>query len=199
MKGVQEMYKDLEVKDKNHIAYVCMKLKELLSNDTEHQLLKNPNLVYVKHIILHRHAFAKVEHRTKYHGMFSNEHDVDKIGLALILGREETRRIHKILAPHHNTTVDSATHDILVEKIFDWESCHYTKLDEPKTAYEYLVTAKPQYTDKMKPIMEELGLWGEENKSPLTEEHYKQMEDSIDDETIIAEVRKSLNYLKGLM
>ena len=51
----------------------------------------------------------------------------------------------------------------------------------------------------MKPIMEELGLWGEENKSPLTEEHYKQMEDSIDDETIIAEVRKSLKYLKGVI
>lgn len=193
------MYKDLEVKDKNHIAYVCMKLKELLANDTEHQLLKNPNLEYVKHIILHRQAFAKVEHRTQYHGMFSNEHDIDKIGLALVLGRDDTRRIHKILAAHHNTTVEDATKEILVEKIFDWESCHYTKLDEPKTAYEYLTTAKPQYLEKMKPIMEELGLWGEENKSPLTEEHYKQMSESLDMETVIAEVRKSLNYLKGLM
>ena len=191
--------KELSIADKNHIQYVVIKLEELLKTDTIHSLHKNENFEYVKHIILHRHAFAKVEHRTKYHGKFSNEHDVDKIVLALILGREETRRIHKILAPHHNTTVESATHDILVEKIFDWESCHYTKLNEPKTAYEYLVTAKPQYTDKMKPIMEELGLWGEENKSPLTEEHYKQMEDSIDDETIIAEVRKSLKYLKGVI
>lgn len=189
--------KELSIADKNHIQYVVMKLTELLQTDAINKLHKNENLDYVKHIILHRQAFAKVEHRTKYHGMFSNVHDIDKIGLALILGRDEARRIHKEIAPHHNVTVDNNDEE-LVEKIFDWESCHYTKIGKTKTAYEYLTENKPEYLDRMTPLLKELKLWNEKKQPVLTKEHYNQMADSIDDETLLAEVRKSLNYLKGV-
>lgn len=192
------MYKNLDVKDKNHIHYVCVKLKEILDTDAVHKLQQNENLYYVKHIILHRQAFARVEHKTKYHGMFSNEHDIDKIGTALILGRDEARRLHKQIAPHHNAKPDCEDKNLIVEKIFDWECSHYTKLGKSKTAYEYMVAVRSEFSDAMTPYLKELGLWEERNATPLTKEHYKQMEDSIDMETIIAEVRKSYNYLKGL-
>lgn len=189
-----KLYAKLDVKDKNHISYVCIKLKELLTTDVERNIEINPNLKYVKHVILHRQAFANVEHKTKYHGMFSLEHDIDKIGISLILGKDEAKRLHKLLAPHHN--VSWKKNDIrLVEKAIDWESCHYSKLNKQATAYEYLMKCKSDKVEVMEPVLKELGLWKKEHKKKLTEKHYKQMEDSVDMETIISSIKKSLKYL----
>lgn len=192
------MYKDLDVRDKNYIAYVELQLKLILSNSPMEQILDNPNLEYVKHLILHRQAFSKVEHRTKYHGKFSNLHDIDKVGIALVLGKEETKRLHKVLAEHHNVKWELGE-ERLVEKVIDWESCHYSKLGEPDTAYEYLMKYHEDKVELMKPIMEELDVWEKHNLEPLTEEHYKQMEESLDMETILSEVTKSYKYFKTLV
>ena len=64
---------------------------------------------------------------------------------------------------------------------------------------EYLMKYHEDKVELMKPIMEELGIWGKNNLEPLTEEHYKQMEESLDIETILSEVTKSYNYFKTLV
>lgn len=191
--------KNLSIADKNHIEYTKMKLKELLEKHTLSEYMKgNENVDYMIHVILHRQAFSKIELHTEYHGKFSEKHDVDKVGMALILGREDAKRIHKLTALHHTKGLEENNEDILAEKIIDWESCHYTKIKSQKTAYEYLITEHKDKEEQLKPIMQKLGIWEERNTKPLTKEAYDAMVKNVSIETIETELKKSYNYLCDL-
>jgi hypothetical protein len=130
--------------------------------------------------------------------MFSKEHDIDKVGLGLILGKESAKIIHKKIAPHHNIDWDNPDKNILVEKMLDYESCHYTKLGHPDTAYEYVMKTKKEYINVIKPVLRELNLWGFKSNRKLTQETYEKIIASIPDEYVISELYKSYQYLIDL-
>ena len=190
------MSKRLTIEEYNRIAYAKIKLKELLDSPNCIELIRqNPNYDYMMHVIAHRDAFARLEAHTVYHGRFSPSHDIEKVGLGLVLGRETTKYIHKKTAPHHNVDWYNPNFDILTEKVFDWESCHYTKLKSPETAYDYVGLAYPDKLQLLKPILSELGLWDKHNVNPLQPEQYEKIVSSIHDEHILAELRKSYAYI----
>ena len=188
----------LSIKERNHIDYAKYMLKALLNNaDCMNVIRKNQSYEYILHVIAHRDAFRRLELHTAYHDAFSHEHDVDKIGLSIILGKDEAKKIHRKIAKHHNIDWENPDKAILIEKIFDWESCHYTKLNSPKTAYEY---ATSQHQDKMtiiEPVLKELDLWQKTNENILTEEKYNKIIASVHEEHILSEIRKSYAYLKS--
>lgn len=192
------MNRKLTITEANYIRYAKQKLGELLEHpDAITYIRQNPNFDYVMHLIAHRDAFARIEAHTKYHGMFSNTHDIEKVGLALILGKDIAKQIHRKWADHHNIDWDNPDEMILVEKILDYESAHYTKLNSQETAYEYVLSAHKDKLDVIKPVLEELNIWESTNNSRLTKEKYNQIIDSIHDEHILAEVRKSYIYIKN--
>ena len=194
--GERTLQIELTLKERNHIDYAKLKLKELLSiNDCLQQIRISPNYEYMIHVIAHRDAFAKLEYHTKYHGLFSATHDLEKIGFGLVLGKDITKSIHKKVAAHHNIDWTNPDGNVMIEKIFDWESCHHTKLKAPETAYEYVLLTHPDKISLLEPVLKELGLWGKHNQAPLHEEQYEIIVNSIHDEHILAELRKSYAYI----
>jgi hypothetical protein len=191
------MRKKLTINEQNHIDYVKLKLKELLNmTDCLEVIKENPNYQYMLHVIAHRDAFARLESHTSYHGVFSPEHDIDKVGLGLILGKDIAKSIHKKTAPHHNIDWSNPDSNIIVEKMFDWESCHYTKTKAPETAYEHTISEHSDKINIVSPILNELGLWGKRNEKPLKQSQYQHILNSIHGEHIMAELRKSYAYIQ---
>lgn len=58
--------------------------------------------------------------------------------------------------PHHN--VKAKTHSDFIQMVIDWECARYTKPDKPLNARETLAKFYPELTDKVLPVIEELGL-----------------------------------------
>lgn len=192
------MNRKLTIMEVNNIRYAKRKLNELLEHpDAITYIRQNPNFDYVIHLIAHRDAFARLESSTKYHGMFSNTHDIEKIGLSLILGKDIAKQIHRKWAAHHNIDWNNPDKMILVEKLLDYESCHYTKMNAQDTAYEYVMLAHKDKLAIIEPVLKELDMWENVNGGYLTKETYHQIIDSIHDEHILAEVRKSYIYIKN--
>lgn len=88
---------------------------------------------------------------------------------------------------------------ILVEKLLDYESCHYTKLNSQETAYEYSLVAHPDKMLFIEPVLKELKIWKHENTEKLTPEQYIQILEGIDDNHILEEVQASYEYIKTYM
>lgn len=192
------MKEKLSIREINNIEYAKIMLKKLLDNQSVimEELEQNENYPYILHVIAHRDAFARLESHTKYHGQFSNDHDIEKIGLALILGKEKAKTIHKKIAAHHNIDWNNPDDAVLTEKMFDWESCHYTKIDIKYTAYEYATENHKAEMPIIMPKLKELSFWENKNTSPLTKEGYDKIITSLHKEHIISEIRKSYAYLK---
>ena len=190
---------DLTIQDKNYINYAVIKLGHILrEQDIYDFILNNPNYKYLQHVILHRESFKHLEAHTPYHGKYSGLHDIDKVGLCLVFDKDMTKQLHKRIAEHHNIDWSKLDKNILIEKAFDWESCHYTKLDNQCTAWEYLQTQPTSIQDRMTPILKELG-FTKTNTEPLTPEKYDMLVAHLHMETIIAEVKKSYAYLSTLI
>lgn len=191
------MNNGLSIRERNHIDYTKCMLEQLLNNaDCMKVIRGNPYYEYILHVIAHRDAFRRLELHTEYHDAFSHEHDLDKIGLTLILGKDNAKQIHRKIAKHHNIDWEKPDKMVLVEKIFDWESCHYTKLNSPKTAYEYATSRHPDKMELIEPVLKELDLWEKTNEKVLTSEKYEKIISSMPEEHILSEIRKSYNYLK---
>lgn len=187
----------LSVKDKNNINYAKCVLRMILNNANAIDTIReNKEYGYVLHLIAHRDVFRALELHTAYHGAFSNEHDIDKIGLSIALGKDRAREIHKKIAKHHNINWENPDRTILVEKLFDWESCHYTKLGVYETAYEYSMRKHLDVINIIEPMLKELGFWESKNENILTPERYSKIVESIPEEHILSEVRKSYAYLE---
>lgn len=179
-----------------YVNYTKIMLESLLEDpDIVSRLRQDPKYEYALYVIAHRKAFKELESQTRYKGVFSPKHDIEKIGLTVVFGKEVTKILHKKLAPHHNEDWANPDRSVLVEKVFDWESSHYTKVEAPMTAYEFMCHAYPEHRGLLEPILKELGFWGHRNQTPLTEEQYESVIDSISDECLLAELQASYEYI----
>lgn len=194
------MCEKLTLIEAKYIFYAKRELYKILENKNSLDYIKtSPNFEYVMHIIAHRDAFKTIEKNTKYSGLFSNQHDIEKIGLSLVLGKNIAKQIHRKWADHHNIDWDNPDPMILVEKLLDYESCHYTKLNSQETAYEYSLVAHPDKMLFIEPVLKELKIWKHENTEKLTPEQYIQILEGIDDNHILEEVQASYEYIKTYM
>lgn len=190
-------YNNLSIEDINNIEYAVLRLKELNKAGFPDEVIKNNKYYeYICHVILHRNAIHKIEMNSIYKNYrITAYHDIDKIGLTFVLGKDIAKRIHKKWAVHHNLDWENPNNHILIEKIMDYESCHYTKLREPDTAYEYSMKTHPEKMEIIEPILIGLRVNKEVNNNPLTEEKYKEMINSISLNDIRVELMRSYNFL----
>ena len=82
-------------------------------------------------------------------------HDLDKVPLYLIFGKDLTSKWHNRFARHHNwkTEID------IYEAIADWDSARFTKPDKPLDAME---TWKKYYSDR--DIEKQINLYYSQNR-----------------------------------
>ena len=89
---------------------------------------------YIKHTIRHRKAFRRVEKRlTGRNSIRGYIHDLDKIILYPILGRELTNRLHKKFSKHHER---AECEEDYIHQMIDWQSAPITKENRPYNAYQ---------------------------------------------------------------
>lgn len=112
---------------------------------------------YIGYTIRHRKAFRKVEkelfHKVTIRGYL---HDLDKVFLYLLLGKERTSEIHRKYSRHHINK--ARTYKDYCEMVVDWECARYTKPDKPLNAYDTLYKFYPQIENKILPILKDLGI-----------------------------------------
>lgn len=117
--------------------------------------MKNKEII--QYSLDHRIAFRKVEKQLLEHNTFrSLFHDLDKVILYHFFDYKKVHNWHRNHARHH--VVKAKTHNDYVQMVIDWECARYTKPDKPLNARETLDKFYPELTDKVLPIIEELGL-----------------------------------------
>jgi hypothetical protein len=111
----------------------------------------------IKYTLDHRKAFRKIEKQLLgYNTIRSLFHDLDKVFLYMFFDYKKVRQWHRNHMPHH--TVKAKTHSDFVQMVIDWECARYTKPDKPLNARETLAKYYPELTDKVLPVIEELGI-----------------------------------------
>lgn len=120
------------------------------------ELLKNKWLS-IKYTIDHRKAFIKLEKellgRNSIRGYL---HDADKIFLKIFLHPQTVQAIHRHYSRHH--AKNARTKKDLQQMVIDWECARITKPDKPLNARDTLKTYYSHMTEKVLPVIEELGL-----------------------------------------
>lgn len=109
----------------------------------------------IRYTLKHRVAFRMVE--KQLYGKISIRgwlHDLDKVFLYTLLGKEKTSKLHKKYARHHKNS--ARTKADFKEMVIDWECARYTKPDKPLNAYDTLYKYYPELEDKILPILKEL-------------------------------------------
>lgn len=111
----------------------------------------------IQYTIVHRKAFRKVEKQLLgYNTIRSLFHDLDKIFLYMLFDYKKVHNFHRKHARHH---IDKArTHANFVQMVIDWECARITKPDKPLNARQTLDKFYSTHTDKILPVIEELGL-----------------------------------------
>ena len=119
---------------------------------------------YVKYTLAHRKAFRRVERMIfGKNSLRAYFHDLDKVFLYPILGKDLTTKLHRRFARHHARNAKNLADYKMM--ICDWESARYTKPDKPLDAYETLFTLYPHLSDEVLPLLRQYGLTGEHEKS----------------------------------
>lgn len=116
---------------------------------------RKTRLDHIKYTLDHRVAF--LHHEKQLYGKVSIRgwlHDLDKVFLYALLGKEKTSKIHKKYAGHHR--FKAKTEKDFREMVIDWECARYTKPDKPLNAYDTLYRYYPELEDKILPILKEL-------------------------------------------
>lgn len=112
---------------------------------------------YVKYTLNHRKAFRMIEKqlfgKVSLRGYF---HDLDKVVLYPLFGKDITSKLHRKFARHH--VKRAKTKRDFQEMVVDWECARYTKPDKPMNAYETLYTLYPHLEPHILPILKEVGL-----------------------------------------
>ena len=194
-------YERLSVGDRNDIDYAIIMLSKMLKNEiNEDEIKNNPNYKYIMHVILHRKAFKHLEEKTDYKGVYSKQHDIDKIGLALVLGKDKAKKIHHKWAPHHSSFDWSDPDELIfIEKIIDWECSHCTKLDRKETAWEYFIKkySSPENIKFVEPLFLELNMKHKKDKKhKLTKKKYEEMVSKVSFKEVISEIQNSYDFLR---
>lgn len=82
-------------------------------------------------------------------------HDLDKIFLLRLgLRPEMVSRLHRRVSLHHDGTAFVNK----VGAVIDWECARHTKPDKPLNARKTLAVHYPEHTEKIKPVIDRLGL-----------------------------------------
>lgn len=116
---------------------------------------RKTRLDHIKYTLDHRVAFRDVE--KQLYGKVSIRgwlHDLDKVFLYALLGKEKTSKLHKKYARHHRNR--AKTEKDFREMVIDWECARYTKSDKPLNAYDTLYKYYPEMESKILPILQEL-------------------------------------------
>lgn len=118
---------------------------------------KDTKLDAIRYTLDHRKAFLKVEKdllgRNTIRGYL---HDLDKVFLKLFLDTKTVHKIHRKHSKHHTTK--ASTHSDYVQMVIDWECARITKPDKPLNARGTLKKYYSNLSDKIEPVLEELGL-----------------------------------------
>ncbi len=109
-------------------------------------------LDYVKYTLLHRKAFRQVEKellgKVSLRGYL---HDLDKVFLYPLLGKNLTSKLHRKFARHHKNSAKILAD--YKEMVIDWECARYTKPDKPLNAYDTLYKYYPELEENILPIL----------------------------------------------
>lgn len=112
----------------------------------------------IKYTLDHRKAFLKVEKQLTGHNTLRGYlHDLDKVFLKLFLSNKTVHNIHRSCSRHH---LKAHTHEDYVQMVIDWECARITKPDKPLNARDTLYKYYKNLSDKIEPVLDELGLWG---------------------------------------
>lgn len=117
----------------------------------------NRRLNYIQYTLRHRKEFKRVEKELLGHNTIRClVHDLDKVILYLILGKNLTTKIYRRFAKHHIKSAKSKND--FIEMIIDWECSRFSKSDKPLNAYGTLYKFYPELEDKILPLLKELNL-----------------------------------------
>lgn len=108
-----------------------------------------------KYTLEHRKAYIRT---AKELGVFSFRHyfhDLDKLFLYFIFDLKKASKIHRNWSRHHNK---AKTKNDYIDMVIDWECARFTKPDKPLNARETLNAYYPELTNKVEPVLQELGL-----------------------------------------
>lgn len=112
---------------------------------------------YIKYTLDHRKAFRQVEKdlfgKVSLRGYF---HDLDKVFLYFLFGKDITSKIHRNFSHHHIKCAKSEKD--YKEMVVDWECARFTKPDKPLNAYDTLYKYYPQIESKILPILVDLDI-----------------------------------------
>lgn len=111
---------------------------------------------WIKYTLKHKRAFLRVEKQLLgYNTLRGYLHDLDKVILYPILGKELTSKLHKKWSRHHNR---ARTIQDMMEVVCDWECARFTKEDKPLSAREFLYKHNQDVINRFEPILQLLGL-----------------------------------------
>ena len=122
-------------------------------------------------------------------------HDLDKLFMYLFYDKKTVSRMHRDLSKHHENDLEKDYLDY-IEMMLDWESARYTKPDKPLNAYDTLINFYTNMTEKILPILKEMGI--DKPNMPMDEEilNYVNGFNEVSDEDIEEELHK---YVKRLV
>lgn len=105
----------------------------------------------------HKKAFLKVEKELLGHNTIRGYlHDLDKVVLKLFMDKKKVHKIHRKFSRHHE--IKARTHGDYVQMVIDWECARITKPDKPLNARQTLDKYYKHLSDKVEPVLNELGL-----------------------------------------
>lgn len=111
----------------------------------------------IEYTLAHRKAFRNVEKKLLGRNTFrSLFHDLDKVFLYRFFDYKKVHNWHRNHAGHHEPK--AKTKADFVQMVIDWECARFTKPDKPLNARETLDKYYPHLSDKVLPIIKELGL-----------------------------------------
>lgn len=118
---------------------------------------KETKLDDIRYTLDHRKAFLKVEKELLGHNTIRGHlHDLDKVFLKLFMDGKKVHKLHRAYSRHHATKAH--THSDYVQMIIDWECARITKPDKPLNARQTLYKYYNDLSDKIEPVLDELGL-----------------------------------------
>lgn len=118
---------------------------------------KNTKLDDILYTLDHRKAFLKVEKELLGHNTVRGYlHDLDKVVLKLFIDGKTVHKIHRYISRHHERRAH--THSDYIQMVIDWECARITKPDKPLNARDTLYKYYNNLSDKIEPILDELGL-----------------------------------------
>lgn len=111
----------------------------------------------IQYTIAHRKAFRKIEKQLLGHNTIrSLFHDLDKVFLYALFDYKKVHNFHRKHSRHHISK--ARTHSDFIQMVIDFECARFTKPDKPLNARETLNKFYKDHTDKILPVIVELGL-----------------------------------------